>query len=328
MKKVFFVWLYLLYSSVFAEPIDVVYTWVDGADPQWLKVRNEWALKYNLPEKKGDANSNNRYRNRNELKYSLRSIYMYAPFVHHIYIVTFGQRPEWLVDHPQVTVVDHKEIFLSDEDLPTFNSQAIEANLHRVPGLAEKFIYFNDDVLLNAPVQETDFFYNKGIVVNISGSAAPTGEVRAKEISYYSAWKNTNALLNMVYKKEKRSTLAHAPFGLKKSLMQEAEYTFPAVFQEVSSHHFREPSDFVMTNGFVQYFAYYTKRAKMKEQPSLFIHINDDVKKIKKKFKELENGTYLFFCLEDALKEDNKQVDLLLQSFLEEKFPFKAPWEV
>ena len=73
-----------------------------------------------------------------------------------IHLVTAGQVPDWLdTDHPMVNLVDHAQI-LPAEGLPTFNSHAIETSLHRIDGLAEHFVYFNDDFLLGRPVRPGD----------------------------------------------------------------------------------------------------------------------------------------------------------------------------
>ena len=74
------------------------------------------------------------------MKYSIRSIEMYAPWIRNIYIVTNGQKPSWAkLDHPNVFVVSHKEIFQQETDLPTFNSMAIEVHLHQIAGLRNMF---------------------------------------------------------------------------------------------------------------------------------------------------------------------------------------------
>lgn len=93
-----------------------------------------------------------------ELRYSLRSLWKFAPWVHHVYLVTNGQVPNWLnLDHPRLTVVPHSAI-LPAEHLPTFSSPAIETGLHKIPGLANQFIYFNDDVLLGNQIWPDDFY--------------------------------------------------------------------------------------------------------------------------------------------------------------------------
>lgn len=73
-----------------------------------------------------------RFDDKLELKFSLRSLEKYAPWVRHVYVVTNGQIPYWLnLDYEKVTLVSHEEIFLDEEHLPTFSSPAIESHIHR-----------------------------------------------------------------------------------------------------------------------------------------------------------------------------------------------------
>ncbi|XP_076815402.1 N-acetylglucosamine-1-phosphotransferase subunits alpha/beta-like isoform X2 [Clavelina lepadiformis] len=106
-----------------------------------------------------DVISKSRFEDNEELRYSLRSVEKYAPWVRHIFIVTNGQIPYWLnMDSPYITLVTHEDIFVNKSHLPTFSSPAIEAHLHRIPGLADKFIYFNDDVMFGKEVWPDDFY--------------------------------------------------------------------------------------------------------------------------------------------------------------------------
>lgn len=103
--------------------------------------------------------SANRFADNQELKYSLRSIEKFSPWVRNIYIVTNGQIPSWLnLDNPRVKIVTHKEIFVNQSHLPTFSSPAIESHLHRIQGLSKKFIYMNDDVMFGDDVWPDDFY--------------------------------------------------------------------------------------------------------------------------------------------------------------------------
>ncbi|XP_043262661.1 N-acetylglucosamine-1-phosphotransferase subunits alpha/beta isoform X1 [Colletes gigas] len=138
-------------------PIDVVYTWVNGSDAIFLK-----NLKEHVPIM--DINTAaSRYSDKDELRYSLRSLEMYAPWVRHVYIVTNGQIPSWLdMDNPRVTLITHEDIFLNKSDLPTFSSPAIESHIHRIPGISDKFLYFNDDVMLGTEVWPEDFITQAG----------------------------------------------------------------------------------------------------------------------------------------------------------------------
>lgn len=161
-------------------PIDVVYTWVNGSDPKLIRDLAYWkaraaGLEPDEEESSvasttdsivnatlsdpGDQTSANRFRDNEELRYSLRSIWKYAPWVRHVFIVTNGHVPHWLnLDHPRLTLVAHEDIFPNKSHLPTFSSPAIESHLHRIPGIASKFIYFNDDVMLGNAVSPDDFF--------------------------------------------------------------------------------------------------------------------------------------------------------------------------
>ena len=103
--------------------------------------------------------SSSRFQDNSELQYSIRSIERFAPWVRKIYIVTNGQIPSWInLDHPRLQIVPHGDIFLNTSNLPVFSSPAIEANLHRIPGLSKKFIYLNDDVMFGTPIWPEDFY--------------------------------------------------------------------------------------------------------------------------------------------------------------------------
>ena len=132
-------------------PIDFVIPWVDGGDPEWRTLRAKYL-------RGGDAVNEAQYRDWGLLKYWFRAVEAYAPWVNRIHFVTCGQIPEWLnTDHPKLHCVDHKD-YIPEEYLPTFNACVIELNFFRIPELAEHFVYFNDDVYLNAPVRPEDFF--------------------------------------------------------------------------------------------------------------------------------------------------------------------------
>ncbi|XP_054272957.1 N-acetylglucosamine-1-phosphotransferase subunits alpha/beta [Macrosteles quadrilineatus] len=112
---------------------------------------------------KPDDYSPSRYEDKEELRYSLRSLEKFAPWVRKVFIVTNGQLPYWLdLSNPRVQIVPHESIFTNSSHLPTFSSPAIETHLHRIPGLSEKFLYFNDDILLGEEVLPEDFISPRG----------------------------------------------------------------------------------------------------------------------------------------------------------------------
>lgn len=134
--------------------IDIVILWVDGNDVVWQKEKEKYQ------QMDGQDARNNRYRDWGTLQFLFRGIEKFAPWVNKIHLVTCGQVPKWLnLDNPKIHLVTHKE-FISQEFLPTFSSRAIDLNLHKIPGLAEKFIYFNDDMFILKPLSESMFFRN------------------------------------------------------------------------------------------------------------------------------------------------------------------------
>lgn len=137
------------------EKIDFVIIWVDGSDKEWRKEKNKYA---GIPD---DAiNGEIRYRDWDILKYWFRSVEKFAPWVNNVFFVTCGHYPKWLnLNCPKLKFVKHED-YIPSEFLPTFSSHTIELNLHRIKGLSEKFVYFNDDMFLTNYVEKTDFFEN------------------------------------------------------------------------------------------------------------------------------------------------------------------------
>lgn len=133
--------------------IDIVIPWVDGSDPKWVEEKNQWFRKVN-PD--SASNSNIRYQSWDNLMYWFRAIEKCLPWVNKIFFVTWGHVPEFLnIKNNRIKIVKHSD-YIPREYLPTFNVNTIELNLHRIEGLSEKFIYFNDDTF---PLQNIDLSY-------------------------------------------------------------------------------------------------------------------------------------------------------------------------
>lgn len=136
--------------------MDVVITYVNGLDPEWQR---EYERYTNTPilEK--------RFRDWGTLPYLFRGIAENMPFVRKVHLVVSGesQVPEW-INTEEVNVVLHKDI-IPEEFLPTFNCNPIEMCLHRIEGLDEEYLYFNDDMFPMLPCNATDFFREgKGVI--------------------------------------------------------------------------------------------------------------------------------------------------------------------
>ncbi|MBE6933613.1 MAG: hypothetical protein E7462_00945 [Ruminococcaceae bacterium] len=132
--------------------IDFVVPWVDDTDSVWRANK----ARYTGEEKEG--NTEVRYRDWNTLQYWFRGVEKFAPWVRNVYFVSDNQKPDWLnLEHPKLKWVKHTD-FIPAEYLPTYSCQAIEWNLHRIPGISENFVFFNDDVFLIGETKPEDFF--------------------------------------------------------------------------------------------------------------------------------------------------------------------------
>lgn len=135
-------------------PIDIILAWVDGADIKWQAEKEKYACEESSSVHTFD------YQDWGLLPYWFRCIEKNAPWARNIYFVTWGHLPKWLnVNHPKLKIIKHSD-YIPEKYLPTFSSHTIELNLHRIPGLAEHFIYFNDDMYLLKKVKPEFFFKN------------------------------------------------------------------------------------------------------------------------------------------------------------------------
>jgi hypothetical protein len=134
--------------------IDFVLLWVDGSDKDWHLEKSKYVPGYNA-----DA-SVLRYRDWDNLEYWFRGLEKYAPWVRKIHLITCGHCPKWLnLNHPKLNFVKHSD-FIPSDCLPTFNSNTIVLNLHKIESLAEKFVLFNDDMFIINKIKESHFFKN------------------------------------------------------------------------------------------------------------------------------------------------------------------------
>ena len=138
------------------EKIDFVILWVDSNDPIW---QNEFRS-YLRQSQSTDDIRNIRYRNWENLRYWFRGVEKFAPWVNKVHFITCGQIPDWLnIKAPKLHFVKHSD-YIPEEYLPTFSTNSIQLNLHRIEGLSEHFVLFDDDVFLIDKVKPERFFRN------------------------------------------------------------------------------------------------------------------------------------------------------------------------
>ena len=176
------------------KPIDFVVLWVDCNDAQWQKEKRKYSGEPNVD------NSVIRYQDWENLKYWFRSVEKYAPWVNRVHLVTNGQVPEWInTECTKLNLVKHSD-YMPSMALPTFNSSAIEVGVCDIPGLAEYFVYFNDDVFITADVSEKYFFQND-VPVDMAGFiCAP--RVNEENVFSYLMKNNNDIIFSHFSKKE------------------------------------------------------------------------------------------------------------------------------
>lgn len=135
--------------------IDFVVLWVDCNDPNWIKSYN-----YYRPDK--PIQDRARYRNWNIFRYWFRAVEKYAPWVNKVYLITNGKFPDWINPNCEKLVLVKHSDYIPEKYLPTFNSGAIELNIGRIDSLSEHFVFFNDDMFINAPVAP-EYYFRDGL---------------------------------------------------------------------------------------------------------------------------------------------------------------------
>lgn len=327
------------------EKIDIVFTWVDGNDPNWQK-----KAKIYMPEKQFN---DRRFREWGTFKYVFRSIEKYAPWVNHIYIITDNQYPNWLnLDNPKVSIIDHREI-IDEKYLPTFNSNVIQVNAYKIPGLSEKFIMFDDDVFLNAPVKETDFFKKDlpcdflvenaltasipwfkslfGAMLYINQKFDKRKFIKQNFNKYFSikyGMQGLRSFLSLPYSQFTGFMSTHWAQPYLKSTFKRVWADFGKELEKSSYNHVRN-SDTDIPSYIMRYYQLATGNfipVKINKR-SKFLPIGENYDVIKD---VITKEKYLGYCLNDDSVDDGSRFDEIKNrtiNLLEDKFPHKSEFE-
>lgn len=311
--------------------MDLVYLYCDDSDKIWHEKRRKYQPQTADPQAVCDG----RFIQNDELKFSLRSVAKYLPWIRRIYIVSDNQIPVWLnTEHPKIFMVKHEEI-INPEYLPLFNSSAIETGLANIPQLGEYFAYMNDDTFLYRPVSLSDLLND--------------GKPVCRMITYRQASSPTQyerMILNMQKLAEQTTEMRISYFPhhnldvySKKDFLISVN-RHRELIAETLSHRFRDSGDW--HRSIVNYEALNIGHAQLKvvdsyhesfigwlkhnflefgRKDSLVLSLHTP------KYKEkLKRNRPLFFCLED--NEYTTSVDRIRgRAFLEKLFPFKSEFE-
>ncbi len=240
------------------EPIDIVFLWVDGSDPEHRK-RRFAAMGKDQKELADEIGGETRYSNLGELGWSVASVNRYMPWVRKIYIVTDRQDPlpqleftRQHFDNPiPVEVVDHTDIFGEDADLlPVFNSISIESMIWRIKGLSRFFIYFNDDMFVLNPMRRDEWLTDDGRMIihghNIPLWFAKLGDRlrRDKQGHHVMGFKTAMIAAAELLGAKKIPYYYHTPVLLDRELLEKYFAEHPEPLRRNSLHKFRAPEQF------------------------------------------------------------------------------------
>jgi Stealth protein CR2, conserved region 2/Stealth protein CR1, conserved region 1/Stealth protein CR3, conserved region 3/Stealth protein CR4, conserved region 4 len=308
-------------------PIDVVYTWVDDADPAWREKLERFSG-YAPADHHHQARAKQRFRSRDELRYSLRSLDMYAPWVRNVYIVTDDQDPGFIdFDNQRIRLVDHHEIAPDPAALPVFNSNAIISWLHRIPGLSEHYIYINDDVFFGKDTNPAVFFTPSGLaMVFPSNNRRPFGEPSPDDEPHVNISRNIRALLERDFGRTISRSVKHTPHAQLVSVQEEMEKRYPDVYARTSRSRFRHHDD-IAADQLFHYYAQITGRAVVGRIRYAYVNIGDRAA-TPELARLLATRTRDVFCLNDAPVAGLPAIDdATVRSFLQAYFPVPSTFE-
>ncbi|KAL0218492.1 hypothetical protein P9112_004145 [Eukaryota sp. TZLM1-RC] len=318
--------------------VDAVYTYVDSSDKLWQRAFNE---QKKSPE---DFVQPQQWRTTNELKYSMRSLYKFIKFIHHIYIIVSSpsQIPTWIdPNNPYVTFVYHPEIFPDRSHLPTFSSLTIEANLWRIEGLTNNFIYLNDDFFMARDVPRNYFFNNDNALVHIERYWFPKPNSR-----YYHQY----IYLASQYLKEEfgvgTDTVAgtyravmHAPKLLNREAFNWTVSTFPEVYQTSSRTKFRQPKGLayfvnMVVHSWVQQtyrspgtFKTPAKYHRCSPSEFRFEYLKNKPQENTLMVKRIARLKPMFWCANNDQKVQSEEASAAFINGMEELYAKPGPWE-
>lgn len=309
--------------------IDAVIAWVDGQDPKHFQKRTKRQKELNLPI--SENLSSTRYESNYEINYCVLSILKYAPYINNIFIVTDQQTPKIFEDcernYPgsseRITIIDHKELF--PDYLPNFNSLSIATTLSNIPGLSDRYIYFNDDVFLIKPTQEEDFFVGDRPVLR--GAWKVNSSYRnswnfLKKLTQIGRIKNYQPRVSFHLTQWTAAKLAgfklrfwsnsHTPHPLNKKVLNSYFKDHPNIFQENIKHPFRVSTQFsaIALNNHLEKKVYQNKYSAPIQ--AAYIKFRPEKDYIRHKINDLssEESTDLFLCVQnlDAMPQEDRNL--------------------
>ncbi|MGW0661538.1 stealth conserved region 3 domain-containing protein [Streptodolium elevatio] len=300
-------------------PVDVVYTWPGAA------AETEATDAPGLPSSSKSLDSET-------LRYSLRSLDMYAPWVRTIHLVTDRPAPAWL-DTGRVAVVRHGDLFPAPEwsSPPRGNPLAVETRLHQVPGLAEHFLHLTDDMFLGRETRPGRFFHANGITRHFAArDALPPTPVSADDPFEVRAAKNGRALLEARFGRTATQLYRRAPHALRRGVLREIERAFAAEVSGTGRAAERSHTDVAAATWLHPAYAYVTGQGVPGEIAHEHVDLGDRAQH-RLLTRLLASRAYDAFCLADAASAVGDvpyaEQARIRRAFLAEYFPVASRFE-
>jgi hypothetical protein len=254
----------------------------------------------------------------------MRSVHQFAPWVRHIWLVTDAQRPAWLAEHDRVTVVDHRELWADPSVLPVFNSHAIESQLHRIPGLAEHYVYMNDDVFLARMLRPATFFSPGGLMrIHPSPVHIGLGSRADDDRPVSAAGKNDRTVLLEALGRIQTHRLLHTGQAQRRSLAADLAARYPGHYERTAAARFRSPED-ISPVSLQSWYALGAGWAVADRVAARYIDLAwpDATDRIS----SLRREQLDFVCLNQT-EATGEHVRAEVLAHLARAYPFRAPWE-
>jgi UDP-glucose 4-epimerase len=229
-----------------------------------------------------------------------------------------------------VTIVRSEEFFADPEVLPTHNSHAVEAQLHRIPGLAEHFLYSNDDMFFGRPLQPSLFFSPGGVSKFVEATTRiGLGDNDPARSGHDNAARVNRRLLRERFGRTTTRHLEHCAAPLRISVMSELEREFPDDFRRTAASRFRSATDISVTNSLYHYYALITGRAVEQRQAKITYVETTLRRSLNQLDRLLRRRDQDMFCLNDGSNPELtvEERTTAVTEFLERYFPIPAPWE-
>lgn len=282
--------------------IDLVYTWVDGQDPAWIARKEKFKPGVTVI----GSNSAARFESGAELTYSILSALRYFGDIGQIYVITDRQIP--ILNNyvrSKVKIIDHREVFEDKSCLPTFNSHAIEAYLHRIPNLRQYFLYVNDDVLFGRPTAACSFYDEIGRSYQFHSTAVstPFTKVGTIETAPDAAARNNRRLLLERFGLFAFRKLKHTPFPIDRDVMREMQRQLPQAWTATVINKFRSPNDYSIAGHMYAHYAAYTGRSVVGSIRYNYYDLG--AKNFRDRFSAMmrrDDASFDTFCVNDTLK--------------------------